>query len=44
LSYERPERINNTAFNVNAGSGHDFERLFGQLDDLGCKALELRLF
>lgn len=44
LSYERPETINNAVIDVGPGSSHDFAALFGQLDELGCNHVELRLF
>lgn len=44
LSWEAPERITNAIVDVDGDSDHDFARIFDELDDLGCKALELRFF
>ena len=44
LSWQRPERITNAIIDVDRGSNHDYPQLFRELDDLGCKALELRFF
>ena len=44
LSWQRPERITNAIIDIDSRSNHDFDRLFRELDDLGCKALELRFF
>jgi SPASM domain peptide maturase of grasp-with-spasm system len=44
LTWEAPERITNALIDVAAGSEHDFPKLFAELDDLGCKALQLRFF
>ncbi|HSU12856.1 grasp-with-spasm system SPASM domain peptide maturase [Longimicrobium sp.] len=44
LSWDRPERVTNAIIDCGAGSAHDWESLFGQLDELGCKALQLRFF
>lgn len=44
LSWERPERIANAIVDVDAESGHDFARIFAELDDLGCRAIEVRFF
>jgi SPASM domain peptide maturase of grasp-with-spasm system len=44
LHWERPERIVNAIVDIDASSAHDFDKIFMELDDLGCKALELRFF
>jgi SPASM domain peptide maturase of grasp-with-spasm system len=44
LRWETPELITNAIIDVGATSCHDFGSLFAQLDDLGCKALQLRFF
>lgn len=44
LSWQAPERITNCILDVDHGSRHDYSRLFRELDDLGCKALEVRFF
>jgi SPASM domain peptide maturase of grasp-with-spasm system len=44
LSWQRPERITNAIIDVDSLSTHDYQRLFSELDDLACKALELRFF
>ena len=44
LHFERPERITNAIVDIDESSQHDFERIFAQLDDLACKALELRFY
>jgi SPASM domain peptide maturase of grasp-with-spasm system len=44
LTWETPERITNAIIDVDAASDHDFGGILNQLDDLGCKALEVRCF
>ena len=44
LNWERPERILNAIIDIGPESAHDFANLLAQLDDLGCKALQLRFF
>ena len=44
LSYEVPERVTHAIVDVGESSRHDYARIFAQLDDLGCKALQLRFF
>ena len=44
LAWEAPERITNAILDVDAGSDHDYAKLLAELDDLGCKALEVRVF
>ena len=42
LSWDVPERITNAIIDVDGDSPHDYRKLFAELDDLGCKGLELR--
>ena len=44
LAWEAPERITNAILDVDARSDHDYAKILGELDDLGCKALEVRCF
>lgn len=44
LTWEAPERITNAILDVDAGSEHDYAKILGELDDLRCKALEVRCF
>jgi SPASM domain peptide maturase of grasp-with-spasm system len=44
LTWEAPERITNAIVDVDARSAHDYAKILGELDDLGCKALEVRFF
>jgi SPASM domain peptide maturase of grasp-with-spasm system len=44
LTWEAPERITNAILDVDAGSDHDYAGILAELDDLGCKALEVRCF
>jgi SPASM domain peptide maturase of grasp-with-spasm system len=44
LTWEAPERITNAILDVDAGSDHDYAKILRELDDLGCKALEVRCF
>lgn len=44
LTWETPELITNAIIDVGPASDHDFGSLFAQLDDLGCKAVQLRFF
>jgi SPASM domain peptide maturase of grasp-with-spasm system len=44
LTWEAPERITNAIIDVDERSDHDYAKIFGELDDLGCKALEVRCF
>lgn len=44
LTWEARERITNAIVDVDAASDHDYARILGELDDLGCKALEVRCF
>ncbi|MEA2464534.1 MAG: hypothetical protein QOJ98_2281 [Acidobacteriota bacterium] len=44
LTFEAPETISNAIIDVGPASRHDFASLFRQLDDLGCRALQLRFY
>jgi len=44
LTWEAPERITNAIVDVDEHSDHDYGKIFAELDDLGCKALEVRCF
>ena len=44
LTWETPERITNAILDVDEQSAHDLGKILGELDDLGCKALEVRCF
>lgn len=44
LTYEKPELINNAIIDVDQESAHDFGSIFRQLDDVGCRFLQLRFF
>ncbi|MFL6236691.1 MAG: grasp-with-spasm system SPASM domain peptide maturase [Thermoanaerobaculia bacterium] len=44
LTWEAPERITNAILDADARSDHDYARILAELDDLGCKALEVRCF
>jgi len=44
LAWEAPERITNAILDVDRESEHDLGKILGELDDLGCKALEVRCF
>ena len=44
LTWEAPERITNAILDVDLGSDHDYGKILSELDDLGCKALEVRCF
>jgi SPASM domain peptide maturase of grasp-with-spasm system len=44
LGWEAPERITHAIVDVDERSDHDFAKILAELDDLGCKALELRFF
>jgi SPASM domain peptide maturase of grasp-with-spasm system len=44
LSWEAPELVSNAVIDVGPASRHDYPRLLAELDDLGCKALQLRFF
>jgi SPASM domain peptide maturase of grasp-with-spasm system len=44
LHWEVPSVITNAVIDVDQESSHDWEDLIGQLGDLGCQALEIRVF
>lgn len=44
LTWEMPSTITNAIVDIGPMSRHNFESIFRQLDDLGCKALQLRFF
>jgi SPASM domain peptide maturase of grasp-with-spasm system len=44
LTWEYPGEIANALVDIGHSSNHDFSRVFGQLAELGCKALQLRFF
>ena len=44
LAWERPEVITNAIIDVNENSTHDYPSIIRQLDELACKALQIRCF
>lgn len=44
LEWDRPERITNALIDVDDDSTHDYASIFSQLDDLFCKAVQLRFY
>jgi SPASM domain peptide maturase of grasp-with-spasm system len=44
LAWERPELVTNALIDVDERSRHDWPSLLGQLDALGCQALQVRFF
>jgi SPASM domain peptide maturase of grasp-with-spasm system len=44
LSWDRPGRVENAIVDINEKSNHDYVLLLGQLDDLGCSAVQFRFF
>jgi len=42
--FQTPETITNAIVDADSGSRHDWADVFSQLNDLGCKALELRFY
>jgi SPASM domain peptide maturase of grasp-with-spasm system len=44
LTWQRPEQITNAIIDVDEHSTHDVASLVTQLDDLGCKALQVRFY
>ena len=44
LNYETPFLISNAIIDCNCTSSHDFSAIFGQLNYLGCKSVQLRFF
>lgn len=44
LAWQRPERITNAIIDIDNSSDHNYTMILKELDDLGCKAIELRFF
>jgi SPASM domain peptide maturase of grasp-with-spasm system len=44
LKFKTPEVINNAIIDIDENSNHPYENIFKQLDELGCKFIELRSF
>jgi SPASM domain peptide maturase of grasp-with-spasm system len=44
LTWEAPERVTNAIIDTGRDSRHDYARILAQLDELGCRALQLRWF
>ncbi|MXV13903.1 grasp-with-spasm system SPASM domain peptide maturase [Hufsiella ginkgonis] len=44
LDWDHPSAITNAIIDINQSSEHDFPQLFNQLEELGCRALQLRFF
>jgi SPASM domain peptide maturase of grasp-with-spasm system len=44
LEWRTPERITNAIIDIDSRSSHDFAQIAAELDDLGCKHLQLRFF
>jgi len=44
LSWNEPERITNALIDVDISSEHNFKAILNDLDDLGCKALQVRYY
>jgi SPASM domain peptide maturase of grasp-with-spasm system len=44
LDFQTPSRITNAIIDVDAASDHEYATIFRQLDDLGCRAVEVRCF
>jgi SPASM domain peptide maturase of grasp-with-spasm system len=44
LTWQAPERITNAILDIDRRSAHDYASVLSQLDDLGCKALQVRCF
>jgi len=44
LHFETPEKINNAIIDINQTSQHNFEKIFTELEIVGCKFIELRFF
>jgi SPASM domain peptide maturase of grasp-with-spasm system len=43
-SWDAPARVTNAIVDADAASRHDYASLFAQLEALGCRALQLRIF
>lgn len=44
LSWDRPEVVTNAIIDVDTTSCHDYYSLFQQLSDMGCEAVQLRIY
>ena len=44
LTWDVPNLIENAIIDIDATSQHDFDTIFKQLEDLGCKAIHLRFY
>jgi SPASM domain peptide maturase of grasp-with-spasm system len=44
LSWNRPDAITNAIIDIDHTSQHDYQRIFSELDDLGCQAVQLRSY
>lgn len=44
LTWDRPEVITNAVIDIDSQSDHDFQSIFSQLDDLGCRFVQIRFF
>lgn len=44
LGFESPELVSNAIVDMTRESDHDFQTITAELDDLGCRALQLRIF
>ena len=44
LRWEKPSIITNAIIDIDINSNHSFDKLRNQLDNLGCKALQLRFY
>lgn len=42
--WRSPQKITNAIVDADADSRHDYDRILSELDDLGCTAVELRIF
>ena len=44
LSFQTPSHITNAIIDVDTNSNHDLNKIYSQLEDLGCKDLQIRFF
>lgn len=44
LTWKKPSIITNALIDINTTSNHNFSKIFDELDEFNCKALELRFF
>lgn len=44
LSWEHPSTITNAILDVNSSSAHDYDKIFNELELLGCEHIEIRIF